>query len=133
MRLDRMLLAVPVLAGAVLTGTALAHPSGSPSVRDGVYQTCAHNGVHFNKQGHPNCGLHKGWSEEPAPPGDTGETGDTADTGEVVTAPSGSGTAPHSGEHGQKAGHGKSGEHGGKSGTHGHSGGHGGGKGHSKH
>jgi hypothetical protein len=53
---------LPVLAGLVVTGTALAHVASGTSVRDSVYQTCAHNGVHFNKQGHANCGLHKGWT-----------------------------------------------------------------------
>jgi hypothetical protein len=162
MRFDRVLLAVPVVAGAVLTGTALAYPTGSPTVRDAVYgeasthQTCWHNGVHFNKQNHPNCGLHKGWGEEPAPPpeepGEPGGTGDEqAPATDTTRSEHGSGGA-HKGDHGHKGGHGKSGghggmsthgaagthgghsgEHGGKSATHGHSGGHGRGKGHGKH
>jgi len=60
----RLMVAMPVVAGLVLTGSAAARMMPAGSVRDAVYQTCAHNGVHFNKQGHANCGLHKGWSRQ---------------------------------------------------------------------
>lgn len=87
MSINRLMVAVPVLAGLVVTGSAVARMLPAQSVRDSVYQTCAHNGVHFNKQGHANCGLHKGWSQgepgsEPGsttsdqPAGDAGTPGD---------------------------------------------------------
>jgi len=42
MRLDRVLIAVPLLGGALLTGTAFAQGLGvNPSVRDVVY-ACRH-------------------------------------------------------------------------------------------
>jgi len=105
MSVSRLLMIVPVLAGLVVTGTAVARMMPAESVRDSVYQTCAHNGVHFNKQGHANCGLHKGWSQDapatepdqPATEPGTGDTGDT--TGDTtVTASStghGKGHAKH--------------------------------------
>jgi hypothetical protein len=65
MSVNRLMVIVPVLAGLVVTGTAVARMMPAESVRDSVYQTCAHNGVHFNKQGHANCGLHKGWQSAP--------------------------------------------------------------------
>src|SRR5438105_15894007 len=61
----RLLVLLPVAAGLVVTGSAVARILPGTTVRDSVYQTCAHNGVHFNKQGHPNCGLHKGWQSAP--------------------------------------------------------------------
>jgi hypothetical protein len=66
--INRIMVVVPVVAGLFVTGTAVAHMAPfATDVRDSVYgsayQTCAHNGVHFNKQGHPNCGLHKGWQK----------------------------------------------------------------------
>jgi hypothetical protein len=63
MSINRFVVVLPVLAGLTVTGSAVAHMLPRESVRDAVYQTCAHNGVHFNKQGHPNCGLHLGWSK----------------------------------------------------------------------
>jgi hypothetical protein len=92
---------VPVFAGLIVTGTAVARMMPAESVRDSVYQTCAHNGVHFNKQGHSNCGLHKGWSQgdpvtEPDQPATEPGTGATGDT--TVTASSsghGKGHAKH--------------------------------------
>jgi hypothetical protein len=98
MSVSRLLMIVPVLAGLVVTGTAVARMMPAESVRDSVYQTCAHNGVHFNKQGHANCGLHKGWSQdapatEPDQPATEPGTGDT-----TVTASStghGKGHAKH--------------------------------------
>ena len=64
------------------------------TVRDTVYQTCQHNGVHFNKQGHANCGLHKGWSDDPTTatgdePGDqpTTESGGAGDGQGVGATP----------------------------------------------
>jgi hypothetical protein len=63
-QLKRVLFVLPVFAGLLLAGTAMARMLPAETVRDAVYQTCKHNGVHFNKQGHANCGLHKGWSEE---------------------------------------------------------------------
>jgi hypothetical protein len=65
MSVSRLIVALPVLAGLVVTGTAVARMMPADSVRVSVYQTCAHNGVHFNKQGHSNCGLHKGWQSAP--------------------------------------------------------------------
>ena len=44
---------------------AVAQMMPRDTLRDSVYQTCQHNGVHFNKQGHANCGLHRGWSNDP--------------------------------------------------------------------
>src|SRR6476646_11232017 len=67
MSLQRFIVVVPVLAGLVVTGSAVARMMPAQSVRDTVYQTCAHNGVHFNKQGHANCGLHKGWTQADTP------------------------------------------------------------------
>jgi hypothetical protein len=160
MRLDRILIAVPVLGGALLTGTAFAHGVGiSTSVRDTVYPgardtagpACVHNGVHYNKQGHANCGLHKGWSDEGSQPGEPGGSDQpaadapAADTAAADTpagathghkadhaATKGGRSADHrpSGAHGKSGSHGKSGTHGksgshGKSGTHGASGTHG--------
>jgi hypothetical protein len=67
MSLQRFIVVVPVLAGLVVTGSAVARMMPAQSVRDTVYQTCAHNGVHFNKQGHANCGLHKGGTQTDTP------------------------------------------------------------------
>jgi hypothetical protein len=166
MRLDRMLIAVPLIGGALLTGTAFAHGVGvSPTVRDTVYSgsgsgsesqsqpRCQHNGVSYNKQGHANCGLHKGWggdagaaSGEPTSPDAPGTVGstDSGTHGHKADHASGKGgrSADHrpAGSHGRPASPGKSGSHG-PAGTHGSpttrhgSGthGHGGGKGHAKH
>jgi len=89
---------VPVLAGLVVTGSAVARMMPAQSVRDTVYQTCAHNGVHFNKQGHANCGLHKGWSQD-APATEPGLPATEPGTGATtVTASSnghGAGHAKH--------------------------------------
>ena len=77
MSINRVIVVLPVLAGLVLTGTAVARMMPVQTVRDSVYQnstgqqTCAHNGVHFNKQGHANCGLHKGWSDQGSTEGST--------------------------------------------------------------
>ena len=79
MSISRWIVIVPVLVGFAVTGTAVARMLPRETVRDTVYQTCQHNGVHFNKQGHANCGLHKGWqSEEPETTGQqpTDEAGD---------------------------------------------------------
>src|SRR5207302_4723269 len=65
MTVSRLIVGVPVVAGLLVTGSAVARMAPATTVRDSVYQTCAHNGVHFNKQGHPNCGLHKGWQSAP--------------------------------------------------------------------
>ncbi len=90
MRMDRMLLAVPIVAGALATGTAFAHPAGTVrTVRDAVYPSCQHNGVHFNKAGHANCGLHKGWGGGSA----DGSGGTSA--GDTSTADAGSGPKTH--------------------------------------
>ena len=80
MSVSRLMVIVPVFAGLIVTGTAVARMMPAESVRDSVYQTCAHNGVHFNKQGHANCGLHKGWSDE-------GSTGSTEESTEGTTGP----------------------------------------------
>jgi hypothetical protein len=147
MSINRILVVLPVLAGLVLTGTAVARMMPVQSVRDSVYQTCAHNGVHFNKQGHANCGLHKGWSDEGAGSSSGGGSGDQGDTqggatsGDAGTQPAGPG---HHHGHGHQAtsvhghqGHGSHG-HSGASTVHGHSGHsghastHGHGRGHSK-
>jgi hypothetical protein len=94
---------VPLLAGLVVTGSAVARMLPAQSVRDSVYQTCAHNGVHFNKQGHPNCGLHLGWSQSGpvSEPGSattsdqsTGDAG-TSDSGSSATANGGHATHVH--------------------------------------
>jgi hypothetical protein len=89
MSVNRLMVVVPLMAGLVVTGSAVARMMPAQSVRDSVYQTCAHNGVHFNKQGHANCGLHKGWSQgEPGstttsdqPTGDAGTSGDSSTAG----------------------------------------------------
>jgi hypothetical protein len=139
MSISRWIVVVPMLVGLAVTGTAVARMLPRETVRDTVYQTCQHNGVHFNKQGHANCGLHKGWSDDP-----TTSTGDEpgSQPGDQPTTESG-GSAGHAPKHGAKADHGKghghhgattSGHrHGGKSATHGghgHSTTHGGGHGH---
>jgi len=148
MSISRWIVVVPVLVGLAVTGSAVARMMPRQTVRDTVYQTCQHNGVHFNKQGHANCGLHKGWSDDP-----TTSTGDEpgSQPGDQPTTESG-GSAGHAHKHGGKSDHGKGHGHhgattsghghgGGKSGTHGgghgpsttHGGGHGhaGGQGHS--
>ena len=79
MSINRIILVVPVIAGLMLAGTAFARMLPAETVRDSAYPACVHNGVHFNKQGHANCGLHKGWqSEEPETTGQqpTDEAGD---------------------------------------------------------
>ena len=140
MSISRWIVVVPVLVGLAVTGSAVARMMPAQTVRDTVYQTCQHNGVHFNKQGHANCGLHKGWSDDP-----TTSTGDEpgSQPGDQPTTESG-GRAGHAPKHGGKVDHGKghshhgattSGHgHGGKSATHGgghgHSTTHGGGHGH---
>ena len=132
MSISRWIVVVPVLAGLAVTGTAVARMLPRETVRDTVYQTCQHNGVHFNKQGHANCGLHKGWSEDP-----TTSTGDEpgSQPGDQPTTESG-GSAGHAHKHGGKSDHGKGhGHHGATTSGHGHGGGksgtHGGGHGHS--
>ena len=96
MAVNRLMVAVPLLAGLVVTGSAVARMMPAQSVRDSVYQTCAHNGVHFNKQGHSNCGLHKGWSQgDPVgEPGSTTPDQPTSDAGSGSTA-TGGGHATH--------------------------------------
>jgi hypothetical protein len=142
MSINRFIVVLPVVAGLVVTGSAVARMMPRQSVRDTVYQTCAHNGVHFNKQGHANCGLHLGWSN-----GSTGDTqgGEPGSTESTTTTGAGHGhkgqgkdTVKVHGSHGAAV-HGHSGDvshghngtvsHG--SATHGHSG-HGGGRGHTK-
>jgi len=132
MSISRWIVIVPVLVGFAVTGTAVARMLPRETVRDTVYQTCQHNGVHFNKQGHANCGLHKGWSEDP-----TTSTGDEpgSQPGDQPTTESG-GSAGHAPKHGGKADHGKGhGHNGAMTSGHGHGGGksamHGGGHGHS--
>ena len=109
MSVNRLMVVVPVLAGLVVTGSAVARMLPAQSVRDSVYQTCAHNGVHFNKQGHANCGLHKGWSQ--GEPGSTttsdqptGDAGTTA-SGSPATGSGGHATHVHP-THPSKPGHG---------------------------
>jgi hypothetical protein len=97
MSISRWIVVVPVLVGFAVTGSAVAHMLPRETVRDTVYQTCQHNGVHFNKQGHANCGLHKGWSDVP-----TTEAGD-----QPTTEPSHGGSAGHAPKHGDQADHGK--------------------------
>ncbi len=143
MSISRWIVIVPVLVGLAVTGSAVARMMPAQTVRDAVYQTCRHNGLHFNKQGHANCGLHKGWSDDP-----TTTTGDEpgSQSGDQPTTESGGGSAGHAPKHGDQAGHGKGHGHhgdttsyghrhgGGKSATHGrghgHSTTHGGGHGH---
>jgi len=132
MSISRWIVVVPVLVGLAVTGSAVARMMPRQTVRDTVYQTCQHNGVHFNKQGHANCGLHKGWSEDP-----TTSTGDEpgSQPGDQPTTESG-GSAGHAHKHGGKSDHGKGhGHHGATTLGHGHGGGksgtHGGGHGHS--
>ena len=135
MSISRWIVVVPVLAGLAVTGSAVARMLPAETVRDTVYQTCQHNGVHFNKQGHANCGLHKGWSDDPTTEaGD--EPGSSPATADHRARRASAGHAP---KHGDKAGHGKGhGHHGatarGGSSGHGHGGGksatHGGGHGH---
>jgi hypothetical protein len=117
----RLLLVLPLLGGLLITGTAVAQMMPRDTVRDSVYQTgasshpaCIHNGVSFNKQGHPNCGLHRGW-------GNGGSTGDEGTT----TASGGHDGHPGGGHesHGAGAqGHGKGGGHGHAGTNHGHGG-----------
>jgi hypothetical protein len=157
MSINRFVVVLPVLAGLVLTGSALARMMPVQTVRDTVYQTCRHNGVHFNKQGHPTCGLHRGWSDGSSGESQGGQPGDdpagedkggaegTGDSGQQ-----GRGRNEHATQHGRHAdgansargrsahaAHGRGGSHGhhadGASG-HGRSrhGGHGAGRGHSK-
>jgi hypothetical protein len=142
MSISRWIVVVPVLVGFAVTGSAVARMLPAETVRDTVYQTCQHNGVHFNKQGHANCGLHKGWSDDP-----TTSSGD--EPGDQPTTESGGGSTGHAPKHGDQAGHGKGhganeghganqGHHGATAGSagHGHSSGkaatHGGGHGHAK-
>lgn len=94
MSISRWIVVVPVLAGLAVTGSAVARMLPAQTVRDTVYQTCQHNGVHFNKQGHANCGLHEGWSHHPP------------------TEPGDGGGAGHPPKHGGQAGHGKGQGHG---------------------
>jgi len=120
MSISRWIVVVPVLAGLVVTGSAVARMMPAQTVRDTVYQTCQHNGVHFNKQGHANCGLHKGWSDVP-----TTEAGD-----QPTTEPGHGRGAVHALTHGDQAdakGHGTGHGHHGAT-TRGGSSGHGGGK-----
>jgi hypothetical protein len=138
MSINRFLVVLPLLAGLVLAGTAVARMMPVQTVRDSVYQTCAHNGVHFNKQGHANCGLHLGWSDTGSTEGSTDSTGgsepgDEGDQGQTSTGDAGT---SHGGGHGHahhaKPAHSHKSPHG-HSGTtvqHGHSG-HAGGHGHS--
>ena len=100
MVISRWFVVAPVLAGLAITGSAVARMMPAETVRDTVYQTCQHNGVHFNKQGHANCGLHKGWSDEP-----TSEPGDEP-TSEPATEPGEGDRGGHAARHGDKAGHG---------------------------
>ena len=131
MSISRWIVIVPVLVGFAVTGTAVARMLPRETVRDTVYQTCQHNGVHFNKQGHANCGLHKGWSDDP-----TTSTGDEpgSQPGDQPTTESG-GSVGHAPKHGGKVDHGKGhGHHGATTSGHGHGGKsatHGGGNGHS--
>jgi len=132
MSISRWIVVVPVLVGLAVTGSAVARMMPRQTVRDTVYQTCQHNGVHFNKQGHANCGLHKGWSDDP-----TTATGDEpgSEPGDGPATESG-GSAGHAHKHGGKSDHGKGhGHHGATTSGHGHGGGksgtHGGGHGHS--
>ena len=131
MSISRWIVVVPVLVGLAVTGSAVARMMPAQTVRDTVYQTCQHNGVHFNKQGHANCGLHKGWSDDP-----TTSTGDEpgSQPGDQPTTESG-GSVGHAPKHGGKVDHGKGhGHHGATTSGHGHGGKsatHGGGHGHS--
>jgi hypothetical protein len=142
MSITRFVVVLPVLAGLVVTGSAVARMMPEQSVRDTVYQpvpdtvyqTCAHNGVHFNKQGHANCGLHLGWSN-----GSTGDTqgGEPGSTEATATTDAGHGRKGQGKDkvkghvsHGAAV-HGHSGDVSHGSAVHGHSG-RGGGRGHSK-
>ena len=155
MSVSRWIVVVPVLVGLAVTGTAVARMMPAQTVRDTVYQTCQHNGVHFNKQGHANCGLHKGWSDDPTTESGAGPVSEPGD--QPTTAPGDGGSHGHATTHGDQAGpgkghgnshghhgattHGPSGHGGGNASTHGgghghaatHGGGHGhaGGRGHS--
>jgi hypothetical protein len=159
MSINRFVVVLPVLAGLVLTGSAIARMMPAQTVRDTVYQTCRHNGVHFNKQGHPTCGLHRGWSDEGTgdsqgggQPGDdpTGDDQGGAQAAGDSGQEHGRGRDEHAAQHGRHA-HGANSAHGrsshaahGREGSHGHHadaasghggsrhGGHGAGRGHSK-
>jgi hypothetical protein len=148
MSINRVVVVLPVLAGLMLTGTAVARMMPVQSVRDSVYglrdsavQTCAHNGVHVNKQGHTNCGLHKGWTDQGSTdgsePGDQGDDqGGTQSSGDTGTS-HGAGHEHHAQPAHTQGGHGQHGhshgttEHG-HSGHAGHASSHGHGRGHSK-
>jgi hypothetical protein len=121
----RWLVVLPVLAGLVLAGSAVAQMMPRDTVRDSVYQTCRHNGVHFNKQGHPNCGLHKGWGNGDGPVSHPGGGAGGSSGDEGTTAGDG-GHGHHGGGHGVHGaaghGHGKGGGHGQAGTNHGHGG-----------
>jgi hypothetical protein len=121
MSISRWIVVVPMLVGLAVTGSAVARMMPAQTVRDTVYQTCQHNGVHFNKQGHANCGLHNGWSNDP-----TTATGDEPGSQPDDQPTTESGGAGHAPKHGDKAGHGKGHGHNGATTSSGH--GHGGGK-----
>jgi hypothetical protein len=150
MSINRVLVVLPLLAGLVLAGTAVARMMPVQTVRDSVYgvrdsasQTCAHNGVHYNKQGHANCGLHLGWSDTGSTQGSTEDTGGS-EPGDQGGTSSGDAGTTHGGGHGHahhakpahshKSPHGHSGatvQHG-HSGHAGHASSHGHGHSHSK-
>jgi hypothetical protein len=117
MSIKRIIVALPVVAGLVLAGSAAARMLPAETVRSDAYPSsavqprCEHNGVSYNKQNHPNCGLHLGWSQEEG----GGSTGgdDTGEPGED-TAPA---QHPSHGHHLKAAKH-----HGGRE-EHGHHGG----------
>lgn len=112
MSINRLMVVVPVLAGLVVTGSAVARMLPAQSVRDSVYQTCAHNGVHFNKHGHANCGLHNGWSQgdpgsEPGSTTSDEPTGDAGTSGDESSSTGSGGHATHvHPRHPSKRGHG---------------------------
>jgi hypothetical protein len=89
---NRIILVAPLVGGLLLAGSAAARMLPAQTVRDGVYQTCAHNGVHFNKQGHANCGLHLGWSNEETTADDSSSDDQSGDTATTVATTSDAGT-----------------------------------------
>jgi hypothetical protein len=58
MSLKRAALCLPVVAGLVLTGSAVARMA--PATGEHPAPACERNGVQPNPQRHPSCGLHLG-------------------------------------------------------------------------
>lgn len=64
MSIKRAALCLPVVAGLILTASAVARIA--PAESQDAAPACTKNGVRANKPGHPTCGLHAGWWEDDA-------------------------------------------------------------------